>query len=85
MRLGESHPMTMDWSTYIMPLKYFKERRDMVRFFVFESSNNAYQSSMSPKGKYPGFQVFKSYPSKYHHQELNKGIMTTDVTRWEFA
>lgn len=57
----------------------------MVRFFVFESSNNAYQSSMSPKGKYPGFQIFKSYPSKYHHQELNKGIMTTDVTRWEFA
>ena len=82
--LGEPHLMAMDWSTYIMPSKYFKEKRDMVRFLYLRVAITPIRV-VCHQSKYPGFQIFKSHTSKYHHQELNKGVMTTDMTSWEFA
>lgn len=53
--------------------------------FVSEIIINTSQSNMSPRRKYPIFQICKLYPSKLPPPKIYKVITTTEITCWESA
>ena len=84
-RLGESHPTTTDWSTYIRPLRYFKENRTRSDFLYLRVVIMPIRVICHQRVNIQDSKSSNHILPNTTNQELNKGIMATDITRWEFA